>query len=74
MYGTVPHTYVVCTGDRAVPPALQRRFVDEIDAVSARATTVVELGTSHSPFLSAPDDLAAAIAAACRDAVVAHQP
>ncbi|SDP90254.1 hypothetical protein SAMN05421507_119134 [Lentzea jiangxiensis] len=40
--------------------ALQRRFVEEIDAVSARVTTVVELPTSHSPILSAPDDLAAA--------------
>ncbi|WP_329793491.1 hypothetical protein V1227_16665 [Lentzea sp. DG1S-22] len=49
-----------CTGDRVFLPALQRRFVEEIDAVSARATTVVELPTSHSPFLSAPDDLAAA--------------
>ncbi len=60
-YGRVPHTYVVCTEDRVIPPALQRRFVTEIDAVSARPTTVVELATSHSPFLSAPDALAEVI-------------
>ncbi|GAB7046957.1 alpha/beta fold hydrolase [Catenuloplanes indicus] len=62
-YGRVPHTYVICTEDRAVPVALQRRFVREIDAISARPTTVVELETSHSPFLSAPDALAATLAA-----------
>ncbi len=63
-YGRVPHTYVVCAEDRVVPPALQRRFVTEIDAVSARPTTVVELATSHSPFLSAPESLARVIASA----------
>ncbi|GAA2525967.1 alpha/beta hydrolase [Winogradskya humida] len=60
-YGSVPHTYIVCTGDRAVPAALQRRFVEEIDAVSVAPTTVVELATSHSPFLSAPEELAEVI-------------
>jgi pimeloyl-ACP methyl ester carboxylesterase len=63
-YGRVPHTYVVCTEDRVIPPALQRRFVTEIDAASARPTTVVELATSHSPFLSAPDALAEVIESA----------
>ncbi len=71
-FGAVPHTYIVCLEDRVVPLALQRRFVDEIDAVSARATTVVELETSHSPFLSAPDELAAAIALAHRKAAGVH--
>ncbi|MEU8616109.1 alpha/beta fold hydrolase, partial [Actinoplanes sp. NPDC048791] len=69
-YGSVPHTYVVCTEDRAVPPALQRRFVREIDAVSAQPTRVVELATSHSPFLSAPEALAEVLAATYQ----AHQP
>ncbi|MGW0197978.1 alpha/beta fold hydrolase [Nonomuraea sp. NPDC003201] len=66
-YGQIPHTYVVCTEDRVVPPALQRRFVTEIDAVSLRPTTVVELATSHSPFLSAPDTLADVLASAHRN-------
>jgi pimeloyl-ACP methyl ester carboxylesterase len=43
-----PSTYVVCTDDRAVPAELQR-------SAAARATTVVEMPTSHSPFLSRPE-------------------
>jgi len=62
-YGTIPHTYVVCLSDKAFPVAMQRRFVTEIDAVSVKPTTVVELDTSHSPFLSRPAELAQAIAA-----------
>ena len=57
---------LVCTEDQAVPLALQRRFIREIDAVSTAPTTVVELATSHSPFLSAPEELAATIVSACR--------
>jgi pimeloyl-ACP methyl ester carboxylesterase len=53
-YGSVPHSYVVCGQDKVVPPPLQRRFVKEIDAVSAAPTRVVELDSSHSPFLSRP--------------------
>ena len=65
-YGTIPHTYVTCEKDNAIPIALQRRFITEIDAVSRTPTTVVELDSSHSPFLSQPDALAAVIAGACR--------
>jgi len=65
-YGAIPHSYVTCAKDNTVPVALQRRFITEIDAVSQAPTTVVELDTSHSPFLSRPADLAAAIAGACR--------
>jgi pimeloyl-ACP methyl ester carboxylesterase len=43
-----PSTYVVCTEDRAVPPALQR-------AMARRCTETVDLPAGHSPFLSAPD-------------------
>ncbi|MDR7277779.1 alpha/beta fold hydrolase [Catenuloplanes atrovinosus] len=71
-YGRVPHTYVLCTEDRVVPPALQHRFAREIDAVSARPATVVELSTSHSPFLSAPDALTDALVAAHDRATVHH--
>lgn len=65
-YGTVQHTYLVCLRDNAFPVALQRRFVAEIDAVSVKPTTVVELETSHSPFLSQPAELAHVIAEAHR--------
>ncbi|MDP9829620.1 pimeloyl-ACP methyl ester carboxylesterase [Kineosporia succinea] len=63
-FGSVPHTYVVCTQDNMIRPALQRRFVREIDAVSQHATKVVDLESSHSPFLSQPAVLAEAIASA----------
>jgi pimeloyl-ACP methyl ester carboxylesterase len=56
-FGAVAHTYVVCTRDNAVRPALQCLTVTEIDAVSTHATTVVELDASHSPFLSTPEQL-----------------
>jgi len=65
-YGSVRHTYLVCTEDRAVPPALQRRFITEIDAVSAEPTTVIELASAHSPFLSVPEEFAAVVAAVYR--------
>jgi pimeloyl-ACP methyl ester carboxylesterase len=63
-YGTVPHSYVVCTQDNAIREPLQRRFITEIDQVSERPTSVTELDCSHSPFLSRPEELAAAIAVA----------
>lgn len=49
---TVPSTYVLCEDDQALPPALQERM-------SAHATHVERIGTHHSPFLSAPAELAA---------------
>ncbi|MFF5721493.1 alpha/beta hydrolase [Streptomyces buecherae] len=65
-YGSVPHAYVVCGRDNVIPATLQYRFVKEIDTVSATPTEVTELDCSHSPFLSQPDALAAAIVAAGR--------
>ncbi|MEU7261458.1 hypothetical protein AB0B21_37505 [Streptomyces rimosus] len=61
-YGTVPHTYVVCTRDNVIPAPVQRRFIREIDAVSNAPTTVRELVSSHSPFLAQPAVLATVIA------------
>lgn len=61
-FGSIPHAYVLCTRDKAVPIALQRRFVREIDAVSTQPTVVTELDSSHSPFLSQPAALADMIA------------
>jgi len=45
--------YVLCTRDRAIPPALQRRMIAE-NAFS----DVVELDTDHTPQLSMTDELA----------------
>lgn len=51
-----PRDYVLCTRDRAIPPALQRRMSEE-----GGCREVIELDTDHSPFLSAPSDLADAV-------------
>ena len=64
-YGTIPHTYVTSAKDHTLMPALQQRFIREINAVSSTPTTVVDLDSSHSPFLSQPAAVAAAIAGAC---------
>jgi pimeloyl-ACP methyl ester carboxylesterase len=50
-----PSTYVRCTADRAVMPELQRNL-------AARCGDVVEVASSHSPFASHPDELAALLA------------
>ncbi|CDR13767.1 alpha/beta hydrolase [Streptomyces iranensis] len=65
-YGSIPHSYVVCTRDNAIRPTLQRLMIREIDAISAQPTTVVEMDSSHSPFLSRPTALADVIHVAHR--------
>ena len=61
-WGSIPRTYVRCSADRAILPALQTRFIAEADAAfAANPTRVVDLETSHSPFLSQPDRVASAI-------------
>ena len=55
-----PSTYAVCTEDRAIHPELQY-------ALAARATHMVEWATSHSPFLSQPDLVAALLATLARE-------
>jgi pimeloyl-ACP methyl ester carboxylesterase len=52
-FARIPRTYVICTRDRIVPPALQRRMARE-----ARVTDVVELDAGHHPQLSRIDELA----------------
>ena len=58
-WGSVPRTYVVCSRDRALQPAMQRRFIELADAAfPGNPTTVHTLESSHSPFLSMPGELA----------------
>jgi pimeloyl-ACP methyl ester carboxylesterase len=65
-FGSVAHSYIVCRYDNAIPAALQHRFIREIDALAARPTTVIEIDSGHSPFLSQPEALAEAVQRACR--------
>ena len=56
---TVETTYLICTQDRSVSQEVQRRL-------ASRVHHVIELPTSHSPFLSRPElvvDILAKIAA-----------
>jgi pimeloyl-ACP methyl ester carboxylesterase len=53
----IPSTYIVCAQDRAVLPEIQRTVF------APRARHVLELATSHSPFLSQPKLLAETLAA-----------
>src|SRR5262249_6980438 len=46
-------SYIVCTEDRALPPALQRRMAPESPCVE-----VTEIVADHSPFFSATVELA----------------
>ena len=50
-----PSTYVVLTGDRTIPPELQRFY-------AAQATTSIEFASDHMPMLSHPAALADALA------------
>jgi len=57
----LPSTYVVCTDDRAIVAGFQRAMA------TSRATTVVELPTSHSPFFSRPEAVAGLLIDLARD-------
>lgn len=52
--GTVPRFYVECLRDNAIPLSAQRRM-----QAAQPVTGAASLDTDHSPFLSAPEDLAA---------------
>jgi pimeloyl-ACP methyl ester carboxylesterase len=52
-FDAIPRCYVLCTRDRAIPPALQRLM-----AGRGACMEVVELDTDHSPHLSATEELA----------------
>jgi pimeloyl-ACP methyl ester carboxylesterase len=53
MWGSVHRAYLLCTEDRAISPAMQRRMLERVPC-----DPVVELACGHSPFLSDPDHLA----------------
>lgn len=52
-FGRVRRMYVTCLRDRAISPSYQRRMY-----TSLPCEKVVSMDTSHSPFLSAPEELA----------------
>jgi pimeloyl-ACP methyl ester carboxylesterase len=55
-FGSIPRTYVECTEDRTIPIESQRLMQTLVPGA-----TVVTLDADHSPFLSRPKELAAAL-------------
>jgi len=51
--GTIPRVYIECLQDRAIPPPLQRAMQAAQPCRETRS-----MNTSHSPFFSAPRELA----------------
>jgi pimeloyl-ACP methyl ester carboxylesterase len=63
-WGSIPRTFVLCTQDNTIPPALQQLFITQADdAFPGNKTEVVTLESSHSPFLSMPEEVARILAA-----------
>jgi pimeloyl-ACP methyl ester carboxylesterase len=52
-FGRVPRAYIECTQDKALLPALQRNMHDQLPC-----KYVITMNTDHSPFFSAPSELA----------------
>jgi len=53
-FGTVKRAYIECLRDRAIPIAMQRAMI-----AAQPCDRVFTIDTDHSPFYSAPDELAA---------------
>jgi pimeloyl-ACP methyl ester carboxylesterase len=53
-WGSVPRSYILCTQDRAISPAQQRAMIESVGI-----DRVIEMDSSHSPFISQPERLAA---------------
>jgi pimeloyl-ACP methyl ester carboxylesterase len=51
----IPTSYIICDNDQAIPPTLQVEMAKHANAV------VYHMGSSHSPFLSRPQELAALV-------------
>jgi pimeloyl-ACP methyl ester carboxylesterase len=60
-WGRIPKTYIICTRDRAFPPAKQYQLCDRMPRIERRF-----LETDHSPFYSDPEGLAKILDAEAR--------
>jgi pimeloyl-ACP methyl ester carboxylesterase len=52
-FGRIPKFYIQCSQDRILSPSLQRKM-----AVTTPCEQIFSIDADHSPFLSAPDELA----------------
>lgn len=63
-WGALERHYIQCMQDNAIKPALQQLFIDEADAFTPKNPMQVhQLDSSHSPFMSQPQKLAALLQA-----------
>lgn len=51
-FGRLPRVYIECLRDRVVSPSVQKKMYTALPCKK-----VISMDTSHSPFLSAPEDL-----------------
>jgi hypothetical protein len=59
-WGSLPRTYISCTEDRAIPPALQQKMIADADDLTPQNRThVLKIKASHSPFVSKVNELVA---------------
>ncbi|WP_186568442.1 alpha/beta hydrolase [Streptomyces sp. T12] len=61
-WNSIPSTYIICEQDQALPASLQEKL-------AARANAVEYLASSHSPFLSMPQDLAGVLSRIAREPI-----
>ena len=52
-FGRIPRFYISCSRDRAITPEMQKQMCENLPC-----ERVIQMDTSHSPFFSAPDELA----------------
>jgi pimeloyl-ACP methyl ester carboxylesterase len=52
-FGRVSRTYIACNRDRAISPPIQEKMY-----INLPCKKVIKMDTSHSPFFSAPEELA----------------
>jgi pimeloyl-ACP methyl ester carboxylesterase len=57
-FGSLPRSYIECTEDRTIPVASQRKMQKLVPGAA-----IVTLDADHSPFLSRPKELSAALIA-----------
>ena len=52
-FGRVPRVYITCLRDKAISPSIQEKLYKALPCEK-----VISMDTSHSPFFSAPEELA----------------
>ena len=53
-YKNVPVSYLLCEGDRCVPPDVQRKGIETIEKASGSKVDVTSVAADHAPNVSAP--------------------